>query len=540
MTRRAETIELVPGVDFEVLRGPLYRYHREETCEQCQTHPMAGDSSWPKCHVIKQSKRSSLYPIAFSGPPVTLYLLPPPEVHLLDAVKVYPIIRSQMSGFGSILSDIFDFFAAIISAVLSWVGSLLARLAYDLTHPMSLLKDFILVVVGVFSGSDFLWLLKNNPLTGWLYGVINYMTGGFLDNLDDLLTLPGQLATGETITRSQLLHALGALVIVLQTALAFVTGGALIAVIGLSVTLLKAGPIGQTVIGRDLLDIAGIGLTAICGGSDIVEAFVNAGSKVLAGTVVGDLAAKLHLGSLITSIAKAGAGAGTGALTDAIEDSGDSISSSLDEATSAVTDVTQTEASFQPIALATSLTPSLDAVSSVSDTSVTSTPSLDDSEVVTTPSEESAPSSDDSSDETSAESSPEENEPTDETVESSEPDEEASESDEPDENEEDDEDNTAADALKVALTAAQVAQKLTTPVKTASPKKAAIPSQTPFQTAASTALAPLANLLGISLVPNATTTAAQAAQNLQNLMIGLGVTGAIAVTAISRRKRKSA
>lgn len=321
-----EDITLQPGRDYEVIRGRNYRFHDEASCSQCQDHCLSGLSSWPKVHVTRQSGRHpKTSPLALSAPPLELYLLRPLTPRLPSrgfSPISNPLVPRSMGALGSFLDDIFSFIEDIVKSVIAAVERVLARILHDLAHPMDLLKDLVQVTADFMTGKTFLDALASFPLTRWLYVGLDWLTGGFLTNLRTFTSLPGRFLTGQKISRADLLAALSVLKVILIVAIGVVTGGATLAIIGASVGLLKAGPIGKTALGRTILDIVGIGLAAVCGDTDILQAFINAGQDHLKGTLIGAAASKLGINAAIVSLTSAGVAYAAGSGGDE-DDSGD-------------------------------------------------------------------------------------------------------------------------------------------------------------------------------------------------------------------------
>jgi hypothetical protein len=205
----------------------------------------------------------------------------------------------RSAAMGSIFSDIWDFIKSIVESILSYIRAIIQWIVTLFTNPLKALKQLFHFFVDVFTGKVFLDFLANFPLTRWLYLGLDHLTGGFLENLRTLTSLPGRFLTGQHIPRSDLIKALGVVVIALAFVAAFFTGGATLAIIGASATLLKAGPLGKTALGRTLLDICAIGAGALAGGNNLIDAFVDAGEKWLEKQAIGQVAKRTGISTII-------------------------------------------------------------------------------------------------------------------------------------------------------------------------------------------------------------------------------------------------
>lgn len=453
----ALTLDLIPGRDYVVLRGEPYEEH--DGCFLCRSRE-------------ENFERPALHTIAgrLHAPPLEVALLAQPSPRLLPSLD--RISRLRRRGFGNILGDIFDFIASIIQAILAFVGELLARIAHDLLHPLDGLKDLIQLTLDVMTGAVYLKLIDAFPLTHWMYEYLNWLTGGFLDNLMTTLSLPGKFFSGQPVTRADLIKALGVVIIAIGFAITFLTGGLILAIIGLSVNLLKGGPIGKTALGRTILDIAGIGMEALCGGDDLVGAFVDAGQRKLQGTAEGALANKLHLSNTIVGLVKMGEGAITGDGDDEGDD--DEEDESGNDSEDSTSEEDQPSAAVEESAS----TPASDDLST-SEEAGSSTPASDSEE-------EPESSGSDSSPETS-EASGDDTDGNDDS--------DGDEDNGDEDNDDDDEDNSdALAALKAAQLLAQTTQKIVAPVTT----QIVVKKIAPKPSKAATAAQSLEKLLGIA------------------------------------------
>jgi hypothetical protein len=482
--RKLQDIELVRGRGYEVLRGARYANHDPDTCPQCLGHSHFGDPAAPKLHVVRvRDEFGEAY--TFASPPIEVYLRP-------DVTYGFPEVRpaplpaflhrsARKSGFGDFWSDLWNFFVSVLASIVSFVVGLLKRIIYDLLHPLQLLKDLVQLTLDVITGNIFLQFLANFPLTRWLYLGIDHLTGGFLTNLTELTSLPGLFFTGQTITRAMAMQALGTLITVLSIAVAVVTGGVAVGLIGGSVTLLKQGPLGKTALGQTLLDIAGIGLIAVVGGTDLVEAFLNAGESKLQGTAIGALAQKCHLSSLV--VALIGTGASEAESQISFTSSNEASAAASDEAQDEETQSSESEVNDEVDLSSVMPEPTEEAEGEETEEPTESE----------TTSETAEPESEEPGEETGEEAGEEGTEETgeeageetsDETSEPSTADTESTEGqegqedqeDEAEEDEDEDESASEAAALKAALSLAKTIQTIETPAKApAKPKAAAKP-----------------------------------------------------------------
>lgn len=300
-----QDIELSPGRDYEVLRGQAYRFHEKENCVQCKHIPLGQ----LKLHVIRQSGRHPVKrPMAISSPPFELYLLPKISLRQNSAPAVsiqaprLPAHIGSLGALGNFLDDIFSFISDIINSVLNAIESVLKAVMHGLAHPLDGLKALIQFNLDLMSGKTFMDIFANFPLTRWLYLGLDNLTGGFLSNLTILTSLPGRFATGQPISRAELLKALSAFKVILVVAIGVLTGGATLAIIGAAAGLLKAGPLGKTALGRTLLDIAAIGAGAYMGDANIISAFINAGQDKLTNMGLVAAAAKLGISAVVVGL----------------------------------------------------------------------------------------------------------------------------------------------------------------------------------------------------------------------------------------------
>lgn len=452
----ALTLDLIPGRDYVVLRGEPYEEH--DGCFLCRSRE-------------ENFERPALHTISgrLHAPPLEVALLAQPPPRLLPSLD--RISRLRRRGFGNILGDIFDFIASIIQAILAFVGELLARIAHDLLHPLDGLKDLIQLTLDVMTGAVYLKLIDAFPLTHWMYEYANWLTGGFVDNLMTTLSLPGKFFSGQPVTRADLIKALGVVIVAIGFAITFLTGGLILAIIGLSVNLLKGGPIGKTALGRTILDIAGIGMEALCGGDDLVGAFVDAGQRKLQGTAEGALANKLHLSNTIVGLVKMGEGAITGDGDDEGDDEEDESGNDSEDSTS---EEDQPSAAVEESAS----TPASDDLST-SEEAGSSTPASDSEEEPESSGSDSSPeTSEDSGDDTDGND-----------------DSDGDEDNGDEDNGDDDEDNSdALAALKAAQLLAQTTQKIVAPVTT----QIVVKKIAPKPSKAATVAQNLEKLLGIA------------------------------------------
>lgn len=255
-----------------------------------------------------------------AAPPIVLELKPLPTIQDMEIAAdntrysvlvnnragfdhMYPATAIRIAwhpeGMGSVFSAIFDFIASIVEAIIGYVVAIISTIILLFTNPMAAIKKIFQALIDLFTGKLFLDFLSSFPLTRWLYLGIDHLTGGFLENLRTLTSLPGRFLTGQAIPRSDLIKALGVLVVILTFAVAVLTAGAIIAVIGVSTQLLKAGPLGKTALGRTLLDICAIGAAAVAGGTNLIDAFADAGEKWLEHTAIGKIAERSGVSGFI-------------------------------------------------------------------------------------------------------------------------------------------------------------------------------------------------------------------------------------------------
>jgi len=224
---------------------------------------------------------------------------------------------------GGLIGDIGCFIASCVMTIVDVIQSVLATLVQDLSNPLQLLKDFINVNVELISGEAFTNLIEIFPMTRWLYLGVDHLTGGFLDKLDEFESLPAELLSGQTVTRAMVLNDLSVLIVVLEVVIDVYTMN-IPGLIGVTASLLAAGPIGQTALGRTLLTMAAIGADAVCGDGNITQAFIDAGENKLQSLGLTALAVKIGvLGGAVVGLVVAGGGAALSSgddCSDACED----------------------------------------------------------------------------------------------------------------------------------------------------------------------------------------------------------------------------
>jgi hypothetical protein len=332
--RVTQDIILSPGRDYEVIRGKSYRYHDEDTCDECSDLPLGS----LKLHHTFQARRHPVYrPMAVNAAPFQLYLLPSVELRQSAAPFVtltpprLPQALGSLGSMGNILGDIFGFIEDIINSILNTIESVLKSVMHALANPLQGLKDLIQFNVDMITGKIFLDVFKNMPIIRYLYIGVDELTGGFLTNLSLLSSLPGRFIVGKPISRSDLLKALSALKVILVVAIGVLTGGATIAIIGATAGLLKAGPLGKTALGRTLLDIAAIGAGAYMGDVNIITAFINAGQSKLTSMGILAVAGKLGLNAAIVGLTSLAVSSGVKAASGSGGDSEDEDNEDIEE-----------------------------------------------------------------------------------------------------------------------------------------------------------------------------------------------------------------
>lgn len=159
----------------------------------------------------------------------------------------------------------------------------------------------------------FIWQgLSTNPLTGHAFRELNKLTGGLFTSTDKLITLPGRAGRGDAISKQELAEDA---VFALRVAAVISTGGTAASVINFSSTQMKKGYLGETPLGRFVLDLGAAGAGAYFSDSGVVSAMEKVAVKQalnVGGTEVIKKNPKLQttLGKYLVGGAAAGAEAG--------------------------------------------------------------------------------------------------------------------------------------------------------------------------------------------------------------------------------------
>lgn len=313
----AQASRFLPDLEaeYEVLKGSAYQDHESENCDACALSLVHASSLQ---HPISA-------PLAIHAPSLKIVLLKPVS---FSQSQVATQKLSSLSGLGNMgffltdwIGDVAGFIADVVTTIIGAIADVVKAIVNAMLHPLDTLKAAIRTNLDLITGQVFLHALDVFPLTHWLYQGVDELTGGFISNLNILTQLPGRFYAGETITRADLIRGLSALKVVLIAAASYITGGAAIAIVGTSVGLLKAGPIGKTVVGRTLLDIVGIGAAALAGGTDLVEAFAMAGAKKIEEAGLGKLAADLGIKAVLVKLISHGVQTAVATGSDATEES---------------------------------------------------------------------------------------------------------------------------------------------------------------------------------------------------------------------------
>lgn len=210
---------------------------------------------------------------------------------------------------GNVFDDIWGFIEDCVMAIVNTIKSVLATLVRDISNPLALLKDFINMNVELITGEAAMNFVASFPMTRWLYLGIDNLEGGFLTKLDNLISLPEELTSGQPITRAMVLGDLATLITVIEIVVDVFTMN-FVGLVGIEASLLMAGPLGRTTLGKDLLGIVAIGASAMCGDGDITQAFIDAGESQLQKMGLSALAAKIGaIGGALVGAAVAGTGA---------------------------------------------------------------------------------------------------------------------------------------------------------------------------------------------------------------------------------------
>lgn len=186
-----------------------------------------------------------------------------------------------------------DAFESIFNAIMDVIHAIINLVVLAVKNPFQAFRELIGYALSIPALS--LKFLANFPLTRWLYVSVNYITGGLLDTVVMTLSIPGRLVAGKPVSRAEFLQAL---LLVMKVAAVVLTGGATLAIVAFAADALKKGPLGDTVIGRTLLDMivigASIGLSANGFTSlfekpmTLVQAFTASGAAYAAEQKIGD------------------------------------------------------------------------------------------------------------------------------------------------------------------------------------------------------------------------------------------------------------
>jgi len=197
-------------------------------------------------------------------------------VLLMNAAKIIRIAQAQRNLISEAYNDEWYFYASLY-----YTPEAIASRSITVTWTETTCGFFCSIgkVVGgilKFVATAPFATLKLIPVVNSLYKGIDHITGGALTSIENIAGMPGRVIAGEKITAKELLDNLS---FALKVGAVVLTGGAAAAVIGASAQQLKNGPLGDTALGRTLLDVASIAAVATAAVTTAQTAASNAASQ---------------------------------------------------------------------------------------------------------------------------------------------------------------------------------------------------------------------------------------------------------------------
>jgi hypothetical protein len=99
-------------------------------------------------------------------------------------------------------------------------------------------------------------VVKATPLAKDVYKNVDKLTGGTLTSVEKVIDLPNKIAEGKPISKAELMNAA---MVGMKAAALVASGGSAAAVVSTSAGMLKAGPLGKSPLGSNLLTLAEVG-----------------------------------------------------------------------------------------------------------------------------------------------------------------------------------------------------------------------------------------------------------------------------------------
>ena len=99
-------------------------------------------------------------------------------------------------------------------------------------------------------------VVKATPIAKDVYKGVDKLTGGTLTSVEKVIDLPGRIAAGKPISKAEIMNAA---MVGMKAAAIVASGGSAAAVVSTSAGMLKAGPLGKSPLGSNLLTLAEVG-----------------------------------------------------------------------------------------------------------------------------------------------------------------------------------------------------------------------------------------------------------------------------------------
>jgi hypothetical protein len=99
-------------------------------------------------------------------------------------------------------------------------------------------------------------VVKATPLVKDVYKGVDKLTGGTLTSVEKVIDLPGRIAAGKPISKAEIMNAA---MVGMKAAAIVASGGSAAAIVSTSAGMLKAGPLGKSPLGSNLLTLAEVG-----------------------------------------------------------------------------------------------------------------------------------------------------------------------------------------------------------------------------------------------------------------------------------------
>lgn len=126
-------------------------------------------------------------------------------------------------------------------------------------------------------------IIKGTPGLRDVYKGVDKLTGGTLSSVERVVNLPNRLAAGKPISKAEIMEAA---MVGLKAGAIIMSGGSAASLVSVGAGMLKAGPLGQSSLGRNLLTLAEVAGAAAAihqaAASKAAAKTAQAGSKQLA------------------------------------------------------------------------------------------------------------------------------------------------------------------------------------------------------------------------------------------------------------------